>query len=430
MPMAARSAAGTPLGRNPSFLALWAGQGISQLGVQLGQLALPVLAVAVLGAGEMELGALNAAGTAAFLLVGLPAGAWVDRWLKRRTMIRADLVRMAAMLAVPALWSVGLLEIWHLYAVAAVVGVATVFFDVAYQSYLPHLVEREQVPAANGRLEATAQVARLGGPALGGAALAAVSAPVLFLAEGAGYLASALFLGRVRDREEPAPRAERTRLAAEIREGAAFVAGHPLIRRVALSTAGFNLFSSVVFVLAPLVVLRELALGPAGLGLMLSVGSVGGILGALAVPRLARLVGEGALIPLGGLLGVAGIALIPLALAAEGAAALAMLCTGEAVMAFGVIVYNVMQVSMRQRVCPPRLLGRMNASIRFLVWGVMPVGSLAGGWLGEHLGLAPTLWVGVAGQVLALAPVLVGPFFALRVLPDAVTSPAAGRGER
>ena len=430
MPSATSPAAGLPLVGNRSFLALWSGQGISQLGVQLGQLALPVLAVAVLGAEEMELGVLNAAAMAAFLVVGLPAGAWVDRWSKRRTMIRADLVRMAAMLAVPGLWAVGALEIWHLYAVAAVVGVATVFFDVAYQSCLPFVVERELVPAANGRLEATAQVARLGGPALGGALLAVVSAHVLFLAEGIGYLASALLLGRVRDREAPGPRAQGARLGLEIREGAAFVARHPLIRRVALSTAGFNLFSSMVFVLAPLVVLRELALGPAGLGVMLSVGSVGGILGALAVPRLGALLGEGPLIPLGGLLGAAGIAMIPLALAADGPTALVMLCIGEAVMAFGIVVYNVMQVSMRQRVCPPGLLGRMNASIRFLVWGVMPVGSLAGGWLGEHLGLAPTLWAGVAGQALALVPVLVGPFFALHTLPDDVAQGTVGTDVR
>ncbi|AMM33407.1 Putative major facilitator superfamily transporter [Sinomonas atrocyanea] len=189
--------------RSPSFLAFWTGQGVSQLGVQLGQLALPVLAVSLLGAGEMDLGVLNAAAMAAFLVVGLPAGAWVDRWLKRRTMVRADLVRMAAMAAVPVLWWAGALQMWHLYVVAAVVGVATVFFDVAYQSYIPLLVHRAQVAEANGKLEATAQVARMGGPALGGFLLTLVSAPVLFAAEAGGYLASALCLTRVHDTEEP-----------------------------------------------------------------------------------------------------------------------------------------------------------------------------------------------------------------------------------
>ncbi|WP_138442406.1 MFS transporter [Sinomonas susongensis] len=420
LPSSAGSAAVVPLTRRPAFLAFWAGQGVSQLGAQLGQLALPVLAVSMLGASEMDLGVLNAASMAAFLIVGLPAGAWVDRWLKRRTMIRADLVRAAAMLAVPLLSWTGALQMWHLFAVAGVVGVATVFFDVSYQSYIPVLVDRELVADANGKLEATAQVARLGGPALGGFVLTVLSAPILFAAESAGYLVSALCLLRVRDSETAPERTEGSSLFHEIREGAAFVARHPLIRRVVLSTATGNLFSSVTYVLMPLVVLRELGLGPVGLGTMLSIGSVGGVLGALTAPRLASRIGEGPLLPLGLMVGGAAVALFPLALAVgPGPLALGILSAGEFAMSFGVIVFNVMQVSMRQRVCPPRLLGRMNASVRCLVWGVMPVGSLLGGMLGAQLGIAPTLWVGIAGQLLACLPVAVGPFFRLRRLPDA-----------
>ncbi|GHG47046.1 MFS transporter [Sinomonas cellulolyticus] len=409
-----------PLVRTRSFVAFWTGQGISQLGVQLGQLALPVLAVSLLGAGEMDLGVLNAASMAAFLIVGLPAGAWVDRWLKRGTMIRADLVRMTAMSAVPLLWWAGALQMWHLYVVAAVVGVATVFFDVAYQSYIPLLVQRAQVADANGKLEATAQVARMGGPALGGFLLTLVSAPVLFAAEAGGYLASALCLGRVRDSEKRPERTAGSSLWAEIREGAVFVARHPLIRRVVACTALSNLFSSVLWVLMPLVILRELALGPVGLGVMMSIGAIGGLLGAPAGPRLARFVGEGPLLPLGLLLAGAGMLLFPAALAVGGGPlALVLLSIGEFGVSFGVLVYNVMQVSMRQRVCPPRLLGRMNASIRCVVWGVMPIGSLLGGVLGEQLGVAPALWISVVGTLLGVVPVAIGPFFRMRMLPDA-----------
>ncbi|KHL01624.1 MFS transporter [Sinomonas humi] len=414
------SSTAVPLTRRPAFVVFWAGQGVSQLGAQLGQLALPVLAVSLLGASEMDLGVLNAASMAAFLVVGLPAGAWVDRWFKRRTMVRADLIRMAAMLAVPLLWWAGLLQIWHLFAVATVVGVATVFFDVSYQSYVPVLVDRALVADANGKLEATAQVSRLGGPALGGFILTGVSAPLLFAGEAAGYLVSALCLLRVRDSEVKPERVEGSRLSHEIREGASFVARHPLIRRVVLSTAVGNLFSSITYVLMPIVVLRELGFGPAGFGTMLSIGSIGGVLGALAAPRLASRLGEGPLLPLGLMVGGAAVVLFPLALASgPGPLALGLLSAGEFIMSFGVIVFNVMQVSMRQRVCPPRLLGRMNASIRCLVWGVMPIGSLLGGWLGERLGIGPTLWVGIVGQLFACVPVATGPFFRLRQLPDA-----------
>ncbi|WP_138414078.1 MFS transporter [Sinomonas gamaensis] len=420
--MASHSAARStlaPLVRRPSFLAFWAGQGVSQVGVQLGQLALPVLAVSLLGARELDLGVLNAASMAAFLVVGLPAGAWVDRWLKRRTMIKADVVRMAAMLAVPILWWAGALEMWHLFVVAAIVGIATVFFDVAYQSYIPLLVDRELVADANGKLEATAQTARLAGPALGGFLLTVVTAPLLFAGEAAGYLVSALCLARVRDTETLRQRAAGSRLPAEIREGAAFVVSHPLIRRIVASTAVGNLFSSVVYVLMPLVTLRELGLGPVGLGIMLSVGSVGGVIGALAAPHLAVRLGEGPLLPLGLMVGGAAVVLFPLALSVgSGPLALVLLSVGDFFMSFGVIVYNVLQVSMRQRVCPPRLLGRMNASIRCVVWGVMPIGSLIGGGLGAELGIAPTLWIGIVGMVLSCLPVAIGPFFRMRRLPD------------
>ena len=191
-----------------NFTTFWTGQTMSQLGAQLGQLAFPVLAVAMLQATAFEVGVLNAAGLAAFLVVGLPAGAWVDRWLKRRTMIAANIVRTAAMAAVPLLWWGGLLQIWHLYVIAAIVGTATVFFDVPYQSYVPVLVSPGKCGQANSKLEATAQIARIGGPAAGGRLLTVVTAPVLFIGEAAGYLLSAVFLARTRDREVAAPAAD------------------------------------------------------------------------------------------------------------------------------------------------------------------------------------------------------------------------------
>jgi MFS family permease len=155
------------LWRHGGFLKLWSGETLSQIGSQLGVLAIPVLAVTLLGATEWQIGLLNAAETAAFLVVGLPAGAWVDRMLKRRVMIAADLARAVALAFIPALWFIGALEMWHVYAVAVVVGVATVFFDVSYQSYVPILVRAKSIADANSKLEASAQVARIGGPAMG-----------------------------------------------------------------------------------------------------------------------------------------------------------------------------------------------------------------------------------------------------------------------
>jgi MFS family permease len=411
----------TSLWRDRNFTTFWAGQALGQFGAQLGQLAFPVLAVTLLHASEFEVGVLNAAGLAAFLAVGLPAGAWVDRWLKRRTMITADLLRMAAMAVVPLLWWSGSLEIWHLYAVAAIVGTATVFFDVAYQSYVPVLVPSPHVREANSKLEATAQIARIGGPAAGGGLLAVVSAPVLFVGEAAGYLLSAVFLARTRDWEVRAPAAARRPLPVEIREGLSFVVRHPLISRIAACTGGMNFSGMLIYTLMPVLVLRNLGLGPQGMGLIMTVGAVGGLLGAVMAPRVAARIGEGTAIPVCAVVSSVFLLLVPLAgMVSEPAASLVLLLVSELGFGFSVLVYNVLQLTMRQRVCPPRLLGRMNASIRFAVWGVMPLAALASGYLGGHLGLVPTMLIGAAGSLLATAPVLFSPLRTMRTLPDEV----------
>jgi MFS family permease len=404
-----------------NFTTFWAGHAMSQFGAQLGQLAFPVLAVSMLHASEFQVGVLNAAGLAAFLIVGLPAGAWVDRWLKRPTMIHANLARMTAMAVVPLLWWGGLLEIWHLYVIAAIVGTATVFFDVSYQSYVPVLVAPGQVNQANSKLEATAQIARIGGPAAGGMLLAVVTAPVLFIGEAVGYFLSATFLARTRDREVAAAVADRRPLRTEIKEGLGFVIRHPLISRIAACTAAMNFCGMLIFTMMPVLILRNLGLGPQGMGLVMAVGAAGGLLGALTAPRVAAWVGEGTVIPLCAV--ACAVFLLPLplaAMAADPGVSLALLLVSEFSFGFVVLIYNIMQLSMRQRVCPPRLLGRMNASIRFVVWGVMPLASLASGFLAEHLGLIAVIWIGTAGSFLAAVPVVFSPLLRMRTLPSQV----------
>jgi len=406
------------LNRHPGFLKLWAGETVSQVGAQLGQLAIPVLAVTLLGATEWQVGLLNAAETAAFLVIGLPVGAWVDRMRKRRVMIVADLVRAAALAMIPLLWSVGVLQMWHVYAVGVLVGGATVFFDVSYQSFIPVLVRDDLVGGANSRMEASAQVARIGGPALGGGLLALVSAPFVLAGTAIGYLVSWAFLSGVRVQETPPPRADRRPLWREIGEGLAFVWGHRLIRRITLTTGAFNLFSTITYTLLPVLVLRTLGLSPALYGVVMSFGAVGGVLGAAATPWLTRRIGEGSVIPFAAVISGIGAFGIPLA-AALPSAAIPLLIGGELLNSFAVLVYNVAQLTFRQRVCPPPLLGRMNASIRCLVWGVMPIGSLVSGALGQAAGIPMTMWIGAVGGLTAVALVLFSPLTGMRTLPSA-----------
>ncbi|WP_417233462.1 MFS transporter [Arthrobacter sp.] len=409
----------TPLRRDLNFLVFWLGQTLSQFGAQLGAVAMPVLAVSLLQATEWEVGVLNAANTVAFLVVGLPVGAWVDRFIKRRIMIRADLVRMLAMLVIPLLWYQDLLQIWHLWIIAAVIGIANVFFDVSYQSYIPALVEREQISEANAKLETTGQVSRLAGPALGGGLLVVLAAPLLFIGQAIGYLVSALCLTRVRDDEIPATRVAGTGLVAEIREGMAYVVRHPLIGPIAATTGTINFFSTIIFTLLPILALRTLSLNTVELGLVYSAGAVGGLIAASLTPWVSGKMGEGPSLVLGTLLTAGGMAGFPLSILAGGLRpSFAILAASMFVMTVGVLIYNIIQVSMRQTICPPRLLGRMNASIRFIVWGVMPVASLLAGFLGTALGISAALWIGVAGSLAGVLPLLLSPVARMRSLPS------------
>ena len=220
-----------------------------------------MLAVSVLQATEFEVGLLTAVETAAFLLIGLPAGAWVDRWLKRRVMLIADLARAIVLASVPIMFFAGILTIWQLMVVGAIVGVASVFFDVAYQSYLPVLVDLKQLGEGNSKLETTGQLARVTGPALAGALLAIVRPAVLIGLDAVTFLLSFVALSTIRDHEVPKPIADRRPLVTEIKEGMMFVVQEPLLRRIVLTTSTTNLFCMIAMTMIPVLVLRQLDIG-------------------------------------------------------------------------------------------------------------------------------------------------------------------------
>lgn len=415
-PAPAHASSPTSLWRHGGFLRFWGGETASQFGSQLGGLAIPVLAIALLHASEFEIGVLSAAGTAAFLVVGLPAGAWIDRMLKRRVMIWADGIRAIAMAAIPALWLANVLAMWQLILVAVVVGVATVFFDVAYQSYVPVLVERNQIADANSKLETTSQLARIGGPALAGGLLTVLQAPILLAGTAVTYLASFAVLTTIRDRELPAPRENRRPLWVEIKEGAAFVWNQPLLRSIVACTSVKNFFATLATTMLPVLVLRDLNLGPAVLGIAIAVGSVGGLLGAAFSARLARWLGEGTVISLSAIVGGIGMLLLA-AMTLVPSIAVPVFVVAEFVLSFNILVYNIAQVSFRQRICPMPLLGRMNASIRFVVWGVVPIAGLLSGILAMLIGVAAVIWIGAIGSLLAAGFVVFSPLLTMHTLP-------------
>jgi MFS family permease len=401
---------------HPDFRRLWAGDALGQLGTQLTMLALPIYAVQHLRATAWQMGALTASETLAFLVIGLPTGAWVDRMRKRNVLINSDLVRGLTLAVVVVAALTGHASMPLLYAAALVISVASTFFDVAHQSYVPGLVGLDHIVEGNSKLQATQSVAMVVAPAIGGALLRVVAAPVLIVVNVGTYLFSAFAVGRIRARETTPPRHERRALRTEVAEGLRFVVHQPLLRRIVACTSLSNLFNSVGSAVVVIFALRTLDLDPAAWGTVLSASAIGGIVGAVVSDRMARWVGEGRIIAVSAIACGPAFALTPLA-ALDVVPAQVALIAGGALFMFAVVVYNIAQVSFRQRLCPPALLGRMNASVRFIVWGVMPIGGIVGGWLGTHYGIVPTLWVATIGMFTAALPVVLSPLLRMRELP-------------
>ena len=388
-----------PLTRNSAFMHLWAGQTAAQVGFQVGTLATSAIAITVLHASETQIGVLSGLQTLAFLIVGLPAGAWVDGWRKRHVMITANLARIAALVSIPIAYACFSLTIAHLMVVAALLGLSTVFFDVAYQSYVPMIASKRYIGAANGRLEASYQVGRAGGPGLGGWLLGVVAPPLAYLLTASTYVYSTWEIWRIRT-PEPRPAHSDAPLRSQIVEGLSFVRGQRLLFPLFSCIACAAFAGAGIQVLLPILVLRTLGMSATQLGLLLSAGALGGILGALTRPAWITRLGIGRCIVITNIVGVSALLAQPASVHVPVAAAWVIACSGV-VSSYFITIYNVTQMSLRQEICPPDMLGRMNAIFRFAVWGVMPLGSFVAGIVASWVGVEATMYIFTAGSIAA-----------------------------
>jgi len=364
--------------------------------------------------------------TLPFLLVGLPAGAWVDRLRKRHVLIAADAGRALLLASIPAAWWLSVLTMAQLYVVSLLAGILTVFFDVAYQSFLPVLVERDQLVEGNGKLAATMAGAQVGGPAAGGALVGALGPAPTVAVDAASFLVSFVSLLAIRKQEAPPvlrPAGARRLLAAEIGEGLRFVWHEPRIRSVAASTGTSNFFSTMGLAVALVFLRREIRLSAGHIGVLLAIGSAGGLVGAAIASRLAARLGVGRAILWSIVVAGAGEMAYPLTTRST---ADVLVVAGGLLVSGGAVAYNINQVSMRQALCPLPLLGRMNASVRFMIWGTMPVGGFVGGALASTIGLRPTLWVAGVGSVTAFLWILFSPVPTIVDMPSQPPLGAAG----
>lgn len=403
------------------FRKLWIGDTISQFGTQVSILAIPYIATVLIQASAFEVALLGTVEFLPFLLFTLPAGAWVDRLRRRPILIAGDLLRASALVSIPIAWELGLLTIWQLYVVGFITGLGTVFFDVAYQSYLPSLVEREDLVEGNGKLEASRASAQVVGPGIGGGLISLLSAPLAILGDCLSYVLSAIFVWRIHTAEAHPEAARvaagvaREPLRSQVRAGLRFVVGNPYLRGIAGATSSSNLFGNLGFAVLPVYLYRDLGLSAATVGVIFGIGSIGSLLGALVANRLAGSFGLGrtiiAAIFVGG---VAGL-LIPLAPADLPEP---WIVASVFVGGFGSVAYNINQVSFRQAICPTEMQGRMNATMRFLVWGTIPIGSVLGGVVASFVGVHGAIWIGAVGGLFPFLSVLLSPVRTLITMPE------------
>ncbi len=424
----------TSLTRNPDFLKLWSAETVSQFGTQISQLAIPLTAVLILNATALEVALLGTIEFLPFILFTLPAGAWVDRLRRRPLMIVGDVGRAVALATIPVAYAAGWLTLPQLYIVGFVTGTLTVLFDVAYQSYLPSVVERDQLVEGNSKLQISVSAAQIAGPGMAGFLVGLIRAPFAIAFDAVSFLASAAFVFLIRRPEPPVVHeadlagVARPSIVSEIKDGLRFVLGNPSLRGIAAGTGSSNLFGNIGNTILIVYFVRELGLPPAQIGIVFSIGAIGSLVGALVANRVAGFFGLGPTII--GSLALSAPALVLTALAPRDNP-LPWLIVAQVLFGIAVLIYNINQVSFRQAICPPRMQGRMNATMRFVVWGTIPIGNLLGGTLASigFIGLHGAIWIAAITSFIPAIFPLLSPIRHLREMPEPVGDepPAAAR---
>jgi MFS family permease len=394
------------------FRLLLLGQTTSQLGAQVSGVAIPLLAVLTLDATPLELGIVNASSTLAFALIGLPAGAWIDQWRRRPLLVASDLARAVLLATIPIAALLGVLTIAQLVVVSLLVGFARVFFDVGYQSYIPSVIGRDRVLAGNSSMETMRASGQVVGPGIGGALVALIGAANVLVVQAVTFAVSAISLLAIRTKEPRiAVHESRPHFWRQIVEGLSFVARNRILRATAIVSAASNFSFAVASAVTFIFMTRDLELSPVAIGVLIAAGSLTVVVGAALTPKLSKLVGSARIIWLS--LAISSPLALLVALAQPGWG-LVLLVVGLAAGEFGQIVYAITNVSLRQRLTPDRMLGRVTATMGFLIMGSFPLGAIVGGVLGTAIGLRETLWI--SGGIIVLAPLPL--YLALRHIRD------------
>jgi len=401
------------LWRNTDFKRFWFGDTIGQFTAQITGLALPTLAILTLGANAFQVGLLGTLQLLAFPVLGMFVGVWADRYRRRPIMILSELGQVIALGSITLAAIFTVLSLNLLFLVAVITGICTVFFDVCYQSYLPVLIDREDLVEGNSKLQLSASAGQVGGPALAGFLIEFAGAAQAIFADAVGSLSSALALLSISKIESKPSKSADPDFFREMREGAQVVLGNRVLWSIAGCTATGNLGSNLAGVVLLIFAYHNLRLSPGLVGVTFSIGSLGVLFGAWVAAPVAKKLGLGRTIVLSS---AAPIALLIVPLAGLGFPVIVLSCVQFIIGGLNAI-YNINQVSLRQAITPDRLQGRMNATMRTIVWGTIPVGSFLGGVLGQNIGVVTAILVGGLIGTFGLLWVLLSPVLALKVIP-------------
>ena len=404
--------------RERGFRNFWLATSVSLLGDQIALLALPLVAVLVLDAGAGQMGLLTAAALLPHLLFSLPAGVWLDRVAsRRRVMIASDLARAALVGTIPLAYALDVLTLAQLYTVAFLAGSLAVLFDLSYPTLFVSLATRDRYIEGNSLVHGSRSFSFVAGPSLSGLLVAVFSAPIALLGDAVSFLVSALFLGRVHAEEPPIEHDDEPGLRARVSTGLRFIGGNAIFRPTLIAVATLNFFNYAFQALFVLYATRTLGVEPGTLGLVLGVGAVGGLLGAVTAGRIGRALGVGRAFLLGCVLFPLPLVLVPLAEGPEWLV-IVMLFLAEFGSGFGVMILDINAGSMMFALTPDRLRSRATGAFNFVNWGIRPIGALVGGALGAWLGVRPTLWVATIGALAGAVLLLPSPVPGLRELPE------------
>jgi MFS family permease len=411
---------------NRSFGYFWIGQSISTLGSQVTAFAIPLLAALSLHATAQQMGFLRAAEFAPFLILTLPAGVWADLGIRKSLMIFSNLIRGVVIIFVPVAITLGWVHLEVLYVVMLVMGSFKVIFEMAYQTYIPEIVDRETLVNANSKIMMSYALGQSAGPGLAGLMVEILGAPMAVLADSLGFFLCAACLFRIRHREVKVVQFQRN-VFRQIAEGFRYVGRERHIRALLWLVTVNNFFMNAIMALIVLYGTREIGFRPGIFGLAVSVGGLGAVIGSMSAQRLGAWLGPGPFVIYACALTSLASFCFPLVSRADNLGIFCLTGTYFALSAGGAAV-TVFAWTIRQAITPSQLLGKMNGAFRFCVTGIMPFGALFGGWLGSTVGIRWTLVVGAIGLLLSCTVASFSHLMHLKVLPDAPAP--AGRSSR